>query len=250
MKTLILLLSLASSLILIGQEKPEVIKTELLTLSINGDVGGYYYRNGKGMEMLQASSDGISVPIYYEGSPVLFLYHKKADLAPVAKGQKAPEPALKVSVASGANRTLLIFAFGGDPDTPPKVKAYGITDTAFSEGDYRVYNFASQNVYIALNDEKLAVAPGKLGNVRGGSWGKKIQDMRVQLGRKDGSKIVPVYSSMWGHRPERRNFIFVFDRNHERKPFDIKRFYDLPSYKPKPRDGSDDPASRKGFDEF
>lgn len=38
-----------------------------------------------------------------------------------------------------------------------------------------------------------------------------------------------VYSSVWGHRPGRRNFIFMFDGHHPSKPINFCRFFDIPA---------------------
>ena len=231
MKTLVASLLLACSWVSYGQTPPETIKTELLTLSINGEVNGLFYKNGKGAQRLQASSGSISSPIFYEGPRVISLYKKAADLNPVPEGVTPPKPLHQVKIPEGTNRTLLLFAFTGKPEDPPKVRAYGITDSNFSEGDYRIYNFSTQNAYVMHNDDKVAVPSGKQGAVRGAKWGKKVQDMKVMLGKEEEGKLVPVYSSIWGHRPERRNFIFVFDQPGNKRKFNIKKFFDLPAYK-------------------
>ena len=44
-------------------------------------------------------------------------------------------------------------------------------------------------------------------------------------------KLERVYSSVWGHRPERRMFVFIFDRPDKNRPLDIRMFFDLPAIK-------------------
>jgi hypothetical protein len=44
---------------------------------------------------------------------------------------------------------------------------------------------------------------------------------------KDG-RAKPVYSSQWGNRPGRRNYVFLFDGPQEYKPIRICRFFDVP----------------------
>ena len=34
---------------------------------------------------------------------------------------------------------------------------------------------------------------------------------------------------MWGHRPERRMFIFLFDRGDPGRPLEIRKTYDVPA---------------------
>jgi hypothetical protein len=54
-------------------------------------------------------------------------------------------------------------------------------------------------------------------------------DMEVRLGVRDGEEPQVVYSSVWGHRPGRRTFLFVIDRPDKFRPVDIRRFFDTPS---------------------
>lgn len=48
---------------------------------------------------------------------------------------------------------------------------------------------------------------------------------------KDG-KTKPVYSSQWGNRPGRRNYIFMFDGPQAYQPIRICRFFDVPPAEP------------------
>jgi hypothetical protein len=46
------------------------------------------------------------------------------------------------------------------------------------------------------------------------------------------NKVKPAYSSQWGNRPGRRNYVFMFDGPQEYKPIKICRFFDVPSSAP------------------
>ncbi len=46
------------------------------------------------------------------------------------------------------------------------------------------------------------------------------------------NKTKQVYSSQWGNRPGRRNYVFLFDGSQESKPIKICRFFDIPPSEP------------------
>ncbi|MGJ8642081.1 MAG: hypothetical protein ACSHX9_01630 [Luteolibacter sp.] len=234
-KSAIFLLSMIISLDSHGQSAPETIKTELLTLSLNGVVPGYFYRNGKQVVKLTASTDGISPPVYYVGPRQLLLYENEADLGPPPEGEEPPKPAFNVAIAKGSDRTLMVFAFANKEKKRPSLKSYSIDDDTLKGGDYRIFNASTAVVYAIFNDKKVAVPPAKEGVVKAAGWGDRILDLNVNFGLKIGEEIKPVYSSVWGHRPERRSFIFVFQGSDKYRPLTIRKFYDIPSFKAKPR---------------
>lgn len=207
----------------------EMIKTEFLTLSFNGSPPTYYYRNGKKVEELHASRQGISAPVFYTGNRILSLYEKATDLTPPKEGEVAPKPLIQVKLPSRSDRVLLVFAYTGKKGELPALKAYGISDKSLGEGDYRVLNFSKQDIYVVLDKKRAAVAAGQQANISGGSWRGEVQDLDVNFGMKANGKIESVYSSVWGHRPERRCFIFVFDRGEKFRPLDIRTFFDVPA---------------------
>lgn len=228
---LVCFLTLGLSMNVTAQKKPKIVKTELLTLSLNGDIPEYFFRNGKKIGRMQASRQGISPPFRYVGPSVLALYKNKKDLVPVKEGETPPKPDLVGKIATGSDRTLLIFAVANDGGSKPALKSYPIRDSSLGEGDYRIFNFARKAVYVALNGTKVGVKSGGQADIDGSGWGKEVQDIGAKFGVKAGQKIKPVYSAVWGHRPERRVFVFAFDRADKYRPLEIRKFYDLPSFK-------------------
>lgn len=51
-------------------------------------------------------------------------------------------------------------------------------------------------------------------------------DMVVKLGVRKEGKTRVVYSSVWGHRPGRRLFLFILDHPDDYRPLEVRRFYD------------------------
>ncbi|MEP4079535.1 hypothetical protein [Haloferula sp.] len=238
----ILAIALIFPVLALGQDRKEVVKTELMTLCFNGIVPSYYYMNGKKIMELTAHSQGISPPVFYSGSPVIALYGNKGDLESIKSGEDPPKPQMSARIPTGSDRVLLVFAYTDKEKKDPKLRAYGIDDSTLKEGDYRVFNLSKKKIYAVLNDKKSAVAvsSNKQGTIRSGAWGKKAGAVQAQFGIQDGKKIKRAYSSVWGHRPERRSFVFVFDNGDRVKPLNIRSFYDVPGYKP-PRAGGDGP---------
>ena len=113
----------------------------------------------------------------------------------------------------------------------PTVRAVGISTGELREGDYRVFNFSRQPVFAILNDKKVRVPPGKTTDLSAPSWRRETMDMTVKLGLPKEGKVQVVYSSVWGHRPGRRMFLFILDRSDEFRPLDIRRFFDVPGVK-------------------
>lgn len=210
----------------------EVITTEFVTLAFNGSVPGYYYRNGKEVMKLGAARQGISAPTYYRGSRLLSLYANEADLAPRKPGEAVSKPVLQAHLPLNHDRILLIFSFTKNKkERIPRLQALGISTKEMKEGDYRVFNLSKQTVYAILNDKKATIQPGKPINLSSSSWRSDTLDMNVKFGLKDGGKLRSVYSSVWGHRPVRRMFLFIFDRPDKFRPLDIRMFYDVPKIK-------------------
>jgi hypothetical protein len=210
----------------------DIIETEFLTLSFNGTVKGFYYRNGKEISKLEASRQGISAPIAYRGSSVLSLYENETDLAPPEKGREPPKPVLQVLLPANNDRVLLLFTFADAKSPLPTLRALGISTTAMKEGDYRIFNLSKQDVFAILNEQKASIAPGKSNSLTSAAWRGGVMDMNVSFGlRKEDGQIRPVYSSVWGHRPVRRMFVFIFDRPDKFRPLDIRMFYDVPKIK-------------------
>ena len=233
MKLLSFLLATALALPSLRAQE-EMIRTELLTLSINGLLApGLFYRNGKEVHELTAIDNGMSAPIFYSGTRRLNLYRTEAEASPAEDPAKAPKPALSITLPKNSDRVLLVFAFPDKKAKLPGVKAYGIDDSSLREGDYRVFNFSRQKVYVMLEDKKNAISvdPGKVRELKPKGWRSKLRSIQTTVGARIGKDIRPVYQSVWEHRPERRNFLIVFDNPDKIRPLRLSKFYDVPGYK-------------------
>ena len=210
-------------------DKGEEITTELVTLALGRGVPAYYYGDRKDVVKLETSTRGIGAPVTYRGPTDLLLYlEPSGPNGGDGKGLK-PKPALTVSLPTGQNRILLIFTTSRTGQgSQTKVRALGIATDKMKSGDYRIYNFARKGVYVVMNKAKAIIQPGKSADITSTSLQSDIQDMVVRFGLKDGDGLRQVYSSAWGHRPERRSFLFIFDRDDKYSPFEIRRYHDVP----------------------
>jgi hypothetical protein len=247
-KSLVLLLciGLAASRTAVAEE--DVIKTRLLTLSLGGAVPGYFIRSGDQVAEIQATTKGIGAPTAYRGPGLLSLYATAADAARPKPGEAPAKPALQVRLPRGHDRILLVFAAPTEPgQAKPEVRGLGISTGTLKEGDYRIFNLSRQTVHAVLGGRKATIHPGQPVNLSSPSWRTDTMDMEVKLGLPDQDKLRLVYSSVWGHQPTRRMFLFILNRPDEFRPIELRRYFDTPSIGEPERNGSPtDPQGRNG----
>lgn len=210
-------------------QEGDIVKVELMTLSLGGRVGPLYYMNSGKVSTIDASPLGISPPIVYKGARKLALYSSKEDLEPREEGEPVPKPVVMAALAKRENRALLIFADKGEGGEIT-LRSYGVDTNGTKAGDYRMFNFSSQKVFVIMGeDKKISVGKGKEAVVSSSKWRKEIMDMPIKMGISREGKFYTVLSKVWGHRPERRKFVFMFDSGTERRPLKVRTFYDLPN---------------------
>ena len=207
-------------------EEVPIIRTELLSVCINGDVDDFHYLNNGKPAVLQGYMAGMGSPISYRGPRRIMFFKQASDLTPPKDGP--PPVPLCVADMPDENRVLLIFSFGGPKNTKPSVRAVGASTDRIKSGDYRVFNFSKQDVGVIFADQKAGLAPGKDTLLSSALWREKVADIGVQFAVAEGKVPKRVYSSMWGHRPERRMFVFLFDRGDANRPLDVRKTYDVP----------------------
>jgi len=226
--------ALASLSILFGcsqihAQDSNIVTKEILTVCVNGQMDGLYYRSGNDVYRLRAFQTGIGAPILYKGTNPLYLYAKPSDLLPPKKGEIVPKPVAKVTFPSD-KRVLLIFKKGMKNKSKISVSAFGASTDSLQAGDYRIYNFSQQNIYTMMGKKKVKILPRKHTVLSSSQWRQGIMDLEVRFGIESKKSVKKVYSSVWGHRPQKRHFLFVFDRpNSPNRPLDIRRYYDVPS---------------------
>lgn len=223
MRKIILLLCTSLLTLTANAQQPPTVNTELLTIALDEGVDGLFYFDGTEVLPFQANLTGLSQPLRYKG-PQRFVLREN----PEEFTAKPPLPAPAASVLLPLNCKRVLITCVKSADKPLRMAAYDISTTNRA-GDYRFFNFSNQTLSLILGEKRFAVAPGKDASVSNSAWRDSVLDIPVQVAAVQGNKPKLVYSSVWGHRPGRRNFIFMFDGRHPSKPINFCRFFDIPS---------------------
>ena len=204
-----------------------VVDTEIVTVALDGSVDGLFFNNGKSISLFQANPTGLGEPLKYKGPPRLMLRTSEAEFA---LKPPLPAPHAWVDLPTDSGRVLLACLKSGD--APLRVIAYDIGKARIGAGEYRFFNFSRSVVSAIFGEKKFAVKPGEDTLVSDASWQKEVGEIDMVMAIMKDGRAKPVYSSQWGNRPGRRNYIFVFDGPQEYKPLRICRFFDVPPSAP------------------
>ncbi len=229
MKKRIALLLALFALPAISQEV--TVDTQIVTIALNDPVTGLYFHNGKEISVFQANLTGIGEPLKYKGPQRLLIRNSEAEFS-----AKPPLPAPYAWVDLPLNSDKVLLACLKSGEAPPKIIAYDIAKARIGVGDYRFFNFSHSVISVIFGSKKFAVKPGADTLVSDPLWKNEVMEIDMEMAIVKDEKIKPVYASEWGHRPGRRNYIFMFDGGQEYKPVKICRFFDVPSAdEPKPK---------------
>lgn len=209
-----------------AQEQEPQITTEFLTIALDEPVADLFYKTAETVSPFEANLTGLGQPNPYKG-PRRFQLRKSA--AEFSLKPPLPPPAASVMLPATADRVLL--ACVKSAENPLRIAAYDISSTGSKAGDYRFFNFCSRPLSLIIGGEKFILEPGKDRIASSQAWRESVLDLPVQVAKIEENKAKLVYSSVWGHRPGRRNFIFMFDGKHPSKPVAISRFFDIPPSK-------------------
>ena len=206
----------------LAEKNEPAVKTELLTIALADAVDGLFYFDGESARSFEANLTGLSQPNPYQGPQQFVVRNKPGDFT----ADPLPAPAASVLLPTNCRRVLLACIKTGK--SPLRIVAYDIS-TQDRAGDYRFFNFSNQTLSFILGDERFAIAPGKNSLASNSKWREAVLDIPVKVAAVENNNTKLVYSSIWGHRPGRRNFIFMLSGAHRSKPITFCRFFDIPS---------------------
>jgi hypothetical protein len=204
-----------------SQEK--LVNTEIVTIALDGSVSGLFFHNGKDITSFQANPTGLGEPLKYKGSRKFMLRTSAAEFS-----MQPPLPAPHASVYLPMNSERVLIACLKSGDAPVKMMAYDIGNARIGAGDYRFFNFSRSLIPVMFGGKKFSVKPGQNTLVSDTAWKNDVMEIDVVMAIMKDNKAKPVYSSQWGNRPGRRNYIFMFDGPQEYKPIRICRYFDVP----------------------
>jgi len=214
--------------------QPEMIRTQLVTVALNIKETTLYYRTGEEVKEFTAGMNGLGEPFPYLGPRRFILHTSKEAFEPVKEGEKPPLPAAFVDLPERSSRTLLVCVPMADKTL--RLIAYDIAKNSMKDGDYKVFNFSKSNLSVILGEKSFIVPTSKDVQVSDNSWQQGVMDIQCKIGiiQPDNKSAKPAYSSVWGHRPIRRNMIFIFDGLRSDKTVQVRRFYDIMLPEPAP----------------
>ncbi len=219
-KTLVIFLGL---LVLPAFSQETLVNTEIVTIALDGSVSGLFFHNGKDVSSFQANPTGLGEPLKYKGTQKFML---RTSAAEFSMEPPLPAPHAWVNLPMNSERVLLACLKIGD--SPVRIVAYDIGKARIGAGQYRFFNFSRTMIPVILGDKKFSVKPGKDALVSDPAWKDEVMEIDVMMAIMKDNKAKPVYSSQWGNRPGRRNYIFMFDGPQEYNPIRICRYFDVP----------------------
>jgi hypothetical protein len=229
MRFLTIVLSFLASLTAGAQQDPAgSVRVDLMPVSLGESLASWYVNHGEVVK-LEAFESAMGTPVFYRGPQTLELYAKPEDARPRKEGEAAAPPLATVTLPSGNRRVLLLFAPGRE--NKPQLRAYGVDDATLKGGDYRVYNFAPVAVSGRMGERAMQLKPGQTTDISSPAWRDAGADLEVEVGFNRGGKQEVVYSTIWGHVPERRNYIFVLPTGDPTNPLELRKFHDVPAVK-------------------
>lgn len=200
-----------------------LVSTEIVTIALDGSVSGLFFHNGKDVSAFQANPTGLGEPLKYKGPQKFMLRTSEAEFS-----MEPPLPAPHAWVNLPVNSERVLLACLKTDDSPVKIIAYDIGKARIGAGQYRFFNFSRTMIPVIFGDRKFSVQPGKDALVSDPAWKDEVMEIDVMMAIMKDNKAKPVYSSQWGNRPGRRNYVFMFDGPQEYNPIRICRYFDVP----------------------
>jgi len=203
-------------------QQPLMVETEFIAVALDKAVKGLFYHDGNAPRPFNCDGTGTSAPQPYKGQQRLVLRERAEDFA---ARPAPPSAAASVLLPLNAKRVLLVCL--KSDDQPLRILAYDIS-TDSQAGDYRFFNFSRQPVRLMFGQKQLSIDPGQDASISDPTWRTDVLDLPIQVATMQNNQFKVVYSSVWGHRPGRKNLIFTLDGIHPSKPIHFFRFFDIP----------------------
>lgn len=203
-----------------------IVKTEILAVSLDAPVEGLFIDTGNGIQPFSANLAGLGLPMPYQG-PRRLVLHKSEEAFKSEPGQQPPTPAAVVELPAVSDRAILVCTH--TPGGALRLVAYDISTGGMKPGGYRFFNYSKLPVSFIVGERKFSLSPGTDNLVSDSKWQTEVMDLEVQFGLRASANepFKRVYASVWGHRPIRRNYVFLFDGNSPSKPITSRRFFDI-----------------------
>jgi hypothetical protein len=104
--------------------------------------------------------------------------------------------------------------------------ALDISSQRVEAGDYVFFNFSTNPVGVMLGENTFPMATGQIRMISKTEWRENSADLKIRVGVRLGEETRMVFSSIWGHHPDRRNYVFLFDGHHASMPAVMRKTHD------------------------
>lgn len=209
------------------EKKEYQVNTELIALSLHDPVEGLYYLSGDELKKFRSGIVGMGTPMPYKGPNRLRLYREPPLPPTPTPGEEPPPPPRPVAdVELPENQGRVFLLLTQREGEPLRIRPFPASFDTVDAGSYRVFNFASTPVRVLLGNESLSLKSLSRGMLVNPAWREDRQDLQAILGTPVEGRMKVVYSRVWGHDPERRYFLFIFDGGHASSPLRIRKVYD------------------------
>ena len=219
-------------------QEEENVSVDLMSVCTESHVSFFYLNKGE-VTRLEAFHSALGTPVFYRGPRRLFLYTSAEDALPRKDGEPRPKSQATAILPKDASRALLLFSRKGEK-SGWSARAFGVNEGGLRGGDYRVFNLASFSAFGSMGGKAFRVKPGKITDRSSFEWRTRGEDLEVMFGLESEGKRKVVYSTIWGHYPQRRTYVLILPTGDASHPLEVRKYHDVPSvksvgYEPEPK---------------
>jgi len=218
-----LCLSFLGSSTLWAQNADEASLVSLEFTTLNWDnklIKDLKYLSDQEVESLDIYYRGFTAPNEYKGTPQMTFFREETNSE---TGELVRTPVGSVLMPVNANEVLLIFI--RDPNREEEY--YQITaikrDRAnFPKGSYQIYNLSDYAIAGKVDDSTFQLAKRENSIIKLSRKETAAIEVKFARNNEDGWKLA--YSSLWGHKVNKRVNIFICNSGDPVNPVKVRKF--------------------------
>ncbi|MEP4079537.1 hypothetical protein [Haloferula sp.] len=219
-----------------------VSNIEIKAASFDPAIKEVFLKNGSKVEGVTVTKSTLSASVSYSGTRGIVFFASEDDLRKgepeygrvvlpeeVAKVMLILSPAIVGEVEKGESDEEGSEEKDDGNEVGAVIRAYNMESKGFEAGSYLIYNHSDQKVDLELGDEKGSVEPEGQVILSSEEWKSKATSLAIALSATaEDDKSTRLFSSIWGHRPERRYRVFIELTGRSSRPVLVHSFYEVP----------------------
>ena len=219
----VLCLSSLGSPMLSAQSTDEESLVSLEFTALNWDnklIKELKYLSDQEVESIDIYYRGFTVPTEYKGTPQMTFFREKLNSN---TGEMIRTPVGSVLMPDNANEVLLIFI--RDPNREEEyyqITAINRDRADFPKGSYQIYNLSDYAIAGKVDDSTFQLAKRENSIIRLSR--KETAAIEVKFARTDEDGWKLAYSSLWGHKVNKRVNIFICNSGDLVNPVKVRKF--------------------------